>query len=70
MEQLLLFDPNLDPAQEAQIDDLLAQMWYHIVDMEAQAQGRDPNDVEAELAKTGVTIEIDGQKVTLKPDPE
>lgn len=68
MEQLLLFDPHADPEQEAQIDDLLAQLWFHVVDMEAQAQGRDPNEVEAELAQTGVTVELDGQTVTLKPE--
>lgn len=70
MEQLLLFDPQADPEQEVQLDDFLAQLWYHVVDMEARAQGRDPNEVERELAKVGVSVEIDGQTVTLKPDAE
>ncbi len=68
MQKQLLLEQEYPPSLAEQA--FLWDMWSAIVDMEAQAQGRDRDAVEAELAETGVALTLDGETVTFKPDRE
>lgn len=54
----------LEPEESA----FLMELWHSAVALEAQAQNRPYAEMDEELARLGITIDVDGQKVFLKPD--